>query len=271
MNKILISELFTTNEKLLPRWLHETNMCIYLITNLVNDNKYVGQAKNLIHRFLAESRWGHYGAYMSYCESNQNNIHLYNAFRKYGCENFELTILEHELQDEEQLDEREIYWISYYNTFEGPGYNLVPGGSKNLHEFLRKLYPESNGVLPNYWISGRKALLEKYPETNGTPPQFIYCGGWAKGREASIAKYPETNGVSRKTLEAGHRARAEKYGMNGMIPQCLDAIKDIRFDKAHEALIEMKNKLIADGHTRFTNKLYVKYKVGGSPAYTSEN
>ena len=46
--------------------------------------------------------------------------------RKYGIDNFEFSIIE-VVADEEDLYEREIYWINYYNTFH-KGYNEDSGG-----------------------------------------------------------------------------------------------------------------------------------------------
>lgn len=34
---------------------------------------------------------------------------------------------------EEKLDERESYWIDYYNTYSGVGYNAAPGGEGASH------------------------------------------------------------------------------------------------------------------------------------------
>ena len=54
-----------------------------------------------------------------------HNIHLQNAWNKYGEENFEFSIIEECHMD--QLDQREIYWISKLNSYED-GYNLTSGG-----------------------------------------------------------------------------------------------------------------------------------------------
>lgn len=50
---------------------------------------------------------------------------FHKALRKYGSNNFSWAILE-ECEDT-FLNERERYWISYYNTFK-EGYNLTEGG-----------------------------------------------------------------------------------------------------------------------------------------------
>ena len=53
------------------------------------------------------------------------NRPLYRAFKKYGIDNFQLSIIE-ECNDIE-VDAKEIYWIEYYGSFKY-GYNATLGG-----------------------------------------------------------------------------------------------------------------------------------------------
>ena len=48
------------------------------------------------------------------------------AIRKYGKENFTMEILEE--CSIEELSSREKYWVAYYDTYLGEGYNCTPGG-----------------------------------------------------------------------------------------------------------------------------------------------
>lgn len=92
---------------------------IYKITNNINNKVYIGQSRTI------EKRWiKHKNA------SNNPNDHnydtpLHRAFRKYGVNNFKFEIIEECSID--KLDEREIYWINYYDSFT-KGYNLTLGG-----------------------------------------------------------------------------------------------------------------------------------------------
>lgn len=58
------------------------------------------------------------------------NYKLSRAIRKYGKENFTIEILENNLP-KELLNEREKYWINFYDTFLN-GYNQTLGGEGNL-------------------------------------------------------------------------------------------------------------------------------------------
>lgn len=91
---------------------------IYLINNNVNNKAYVGQSKDI------EKRWSDHkclGKTTSKSNSVANKYPLYRAMRKYGVENFYLTILE-EVEDYNQLDSIENKYIEKYNSITN-GYN----------------------------------------------------------------------------------------------------------------------------------------------------
>lgn len=93
---------------------------IYKITNLINDKKYIGKTTLTI-----EARWKKH-CYEVY--RNRVQYTLYKAMRKYGIENFSIEEIE-EVEDS-KLDEREKYWIQYFNSYSGneQGYNDTYGG-----------------------------------------------------------------------------------------------------------------------------------------------
>lgn len=97
---------------------------IYKITNLLNGKSYIGQSINI------EKRWYEH-KYKSQCRTDISfNSILHIAFRKYGIDNFSFEILE-ELKTVEELDQREQYYIKFYNTITPNGYNILEGGQKN--------------------------------------------------------------------------------------------------------------------------------------------
>ena len=89
---------------------------IYCITNLINGKKYIGQSRNI------EKRWKKHRRSIN---SKNNKTYLHNAFCKYGLDNFSFEVLEE--CKVEDLNEKEIYWISFYDTYKN-GYNLTLGG-----------------------------------------------------------------------------------------------------------------------------------------------
>ena len=92
---------------------------IYKIQNLLNNKVYVGQSNNILRR------WKDHKTNAFNSNDHNYNTHLYRSIRKYGLQNFSFEILEECSTSE--LDAREIYWISYYNSF-FEGYNLTMGG-----------------------------------------------------------------------------------------------------------------------------------------------
>lgn len=91
---------------------------IYKITKKENGKSYIGQSNNIERRF-AEHKY-----------KTDTAIDL--AINKYGVDAFEFEIIEE--CSLEQLDEREIYWIAHYNTYEGFGYNCNAGGGNSCGE-----------------------------------------------------------------------------------------------------------------------------------------
>lgn len=55
---------------------------------------------------------------------------LYSAMLKYGVENFSISCVE-EVADENNLSEREQYWIKYFDTYNN-GYNATRGGDGSV-------------------------------------------------------------------------------------------------------------------------------------------
>lgn len=90
---------------------------IYKITNNLNGKSYIGQSVDI------KRRWNEHKRNIG---SNKNPMYL--DFEKYGLDNFSFEILEE--CEITKLDEREIYWISNYNTYK-QGYNLTTGGKSN--------------------------------------------------------------------------------------------------------------------------------------------
>ena len=119
---------------------------IYLLTNLVNGKKYVGQHYGV----TAETRWnGHVKAAMKGgCE-----LVLHRAIRKYGVHNFSAEVVWTGAR--ERLNDRETFYVAKFHSFIddelGGGYNLTRGGKqgefsmrsrKKLSAALRKTFAE---------------------------------------------------------------------------------------------------------------------------------
>lgn len=106
---------------------------IYGIKNKVNNKMYVGQTYDF------QYRWGkHKTALRTNTHSNKK---LQFAWNKYGENNFEFFIIEE--CDLDVINEREIYWIEFYDSLNS-GYNLCEGGDgirgyKHTEEEIQKM------------------------------------------------------------------------------------------------------------------------------------
>lgn len=94
---------------------------IYKITNKINGKLYIGFSNNIERRFREHKYRG-----TQYEKNPEWDKPLYRAMRKYGIENFSFEIIEE--CTIETADEREIYWINYYDSY-NRGYNATTGGS----------------------------------------------------------------------------------------------------------------------------------------------
>lgn len=93
---------------------------IYKITNNINGKNYIGQTSTTI-----KNRWKqHIQDSKKYC-----NRPLYKAFLKYGINSFSIEIIEE--CSEKEVNERERFWINYYNSYHY-GYNATLGGEGSL-------------------------------------------------------------------------------------------------------------------------------------------
>lgn len=92
---------------------------IYKITNLINQKSYIGQSINI------EKRWVTHKYESINDKQKAYNYSIHQAFRKYGIDNFSFEILE--LLPKEKLNEKEIYWINFFDSYNN-GYNETMGG-----------------------------------------------------------------------------------------------------------------------------------------------
>ena len=138
---------------------------IYKITNKVNNKIYIGQTVQSINH-----RWRQH---VSEAYGESKCAHLHAAIRKYGEDNFTVEKIEECSQN--QLNEKEEYWINYYNSYR-EGYNLTCGGdgvNKQVDQaVLEKLWDEGLTVseigervgFTRQWVRQRLLQYDKYSQ-----------------------------------------------------------------------------------------------------------
>lgn len=85
---------------------------IYKVTNKINGKVYIGQSVDIGRRWRQHM-------------TAEDDNYFHKAIQKYGVENFRWEVIEK--CKKKDLDEREIYWIEYYDSF-NKGYNCTKGG-----------------------------------------------------------------------------------------------------------------------------------------------
>lgn len=91
---------------------------IYKYTNLINNKIYIGQTKSSLEQRDKK-----------HLQQLDDGTYFHRAIKKYGRNNFSLELVEENIPYY-LLDNREKYWIDYFDSFytTGKGYNLTQGG-----------------------------------------------------------------------------------------------------------------------------------------------
>ena len=95
-------------------------MIIYCVRNKVNGKRYIGQTTKSL-----DVRWRQH----KYMIKSLVNTPFYNALRKYGPDNFSVTLIKL-CSTQQEMDDYEKSFISLYKTLNHEfGYNSHPGGA----------------------------------------------------------------------------------------------------------------------------------------------
>lgn len=129
-------------------------MGIYSIKNKINDKIYIGSSIDI------QNRW--YIHKSDLIKNKHHNIYLQRAWKKYGEENFEFTIIEL-VENEGDLLEREQYWLDTLESYNSKkGYNINPTAGSQLG---RKLSEKSKIKMQNS-SKTKKVVIQFDPDKN---------------------------------------------------------------------------------------------------------
>lgn len=189
---------------------------IYKITNTLNNKVYIGQTVKTVERRFNQHKNNSNKPYFS-------QIVLYKAFNKYGFENFKCETIEE--VPNELLNEREKYWIEYYDSY-FDGYNSTLGGRAT------QLY--------NWDVDD---IIEKYMELKSARKvaEFFHCD------HSTIDNILNANGIHRFT-QAEQKARTIIISKNN---------KTLQFSNSSE----LAQWFMDQGLTKSTNKKIVRQGV----------
>lgn len=194
---------------------------IYLLINIVNDKKYVGQTTRTINQRLEEH----------YTKLNKGYA-ISNAIKEYGKNNFNVVELEKvinksktELQNE--LNKKEIFYIKEYNSMVsssgGHGYNIDLGGGQV--SYFRKsvdMYDLTGNYIKTFESEASASRKTSIPFdqisnaciNNGVAGGYLWS---FSGKELKMPKIIQNRPVY-------------KYDKNGMLIQIFECVNTIPVD-----------------------------------------
>ena len=135
-------------------------MWIYKITNIQNNKVYIGQTIRPIEQ--------RFRRHLNDALNNILDTHFARAIRKYGKENFIIEQID-EAQTQDELNQKEQYWIRYYNSVE-EGYNETDAVSKCGGNTYQSKTEEEMKVIKNKIrqtkLGDKNAMARKIKRTN---------------------------------------------------------------------------------------------------------
>lgn len=115
-------------------------MFIYKIQNKINNKIYIGKTIHNIEIRFEE--------HIKASKNEKSSSVLYRAIRKYGIQSFDISVVD-VTNNKDVLNEKEKYWIKFYDS-KANGYNMTHGGDGgNLIEHKKKFYhtEESRAII----------------------------------------------------------------------------------------------------------------------------
>lgn len=158
----------------------ETNNVIYAYKK-VSTNKivYVGQTVELETRHKKHTQYDPFNK-----NTREFEYPLSRGIRKYGEEEYQLIILESNLL-KEQLNEREKYWIAFYDTYFN-GYNQSTGGANPV----KPIFTEDKIDLVIEMLKDESYSYNDIIEKTGISMTHIYNINTGKRRKRDNLEYP---------------------------------------------------------------------------------
>lgn len=215
---------------------------IYKLTNNVNGKIYIGQTTQKLSARLYQ----HFNLNdKDYCR------HFKRAIKKYGREGFKVEVVE-KLTTIEELNSREEYWISFYNsTNRQLGYNIKLGGCNRRHcnetKYLigkantRRVWKESSKRKIGDANRGRKvseATRQKISKAISGEKNGNYGKPLTSEQRQIISNYQQNRFKSKEARDAyiyTHPNRKEVMCVtnNRIYPSINNASKELHIDRSH--------------------------------------
>lgn len=218
---------------------------VYLIWNMFNGKKYVGQTVKTVELRFKEHAWGEHTV-------------IGRAIRKYGKENFRYGVLK-SCASKDEMDYWEKYFIVALRTKLPMGYNCTNGGEgivglERTPEHCRKISEALKGIPKSYEARMRmskahtgKSLSPEHKAKIGTTLYGVsktlsHCANISKGQRAKSPYKNLTAEINKRQLSYKSLAKILGLASQNISRKMLEQRPFTTRDKAH--LVEIFNKPI---------------------------
>jgi len=152
---------------------------VYLIINLVNGKKYIGQTRqDVLKRFKEHNK-------------KTSTTIISNALRKHGKHNFKLLVLETNIEDKNTLDLLEKEYIHLLKTLVPLGYNNAVGGFGG-NRVSRLADIDLNTLAAEIAVDSTANLAIKYGVSHSTMSLFLRSNNLNKTRSVAQSVLPDS-------------------------------------------------------------------------------
>ena len=214
---------------------------VYKAVNKINGYIYIGITNNFKQRIREHKS----------CANSDNyryKSRFYNAIRKYGFENFKFEIIE-TVEDRKILEEREIYWIAYYNsTDKNIGYNITTGGTGGK---THDVFGENNPMYGKRYTEEEKRRIGEYSKGKKRSDE-------TRANISNALKGKKKSDEHKKHLSESHKGRLppntkEITVINIYTNEIITFVSETEMERK----LKCSRKTIKNG--RITNEGYKKY------------
>lgn len=192
--------------------------CIYKATCLINQKVYIGKTRNFEKRKKQHL-------------SGKENHLFSRAIQKYGAENFTWEIIEENIPDDSLANEREKYWISYYNSYfrwpNSSGYNMTKGGDGGNSRDSKRIacYDKSGNLIETF--DSLTDFCNKYNKTTSLVSAAIRRNGCCAGmRVVELSDNYVADKIDSYVRNQDKRRKICKLSLSGELIDTYEKISD---------------------------------------------